>query len=115
MTSYKQALVLRNDLDMSVGKLVAQACHASLKAYKGSSEEDAREWEKGGSKKVVLETDESGIKERHSMAREQGLGAYLVKDAGLTEVEPGTVTALGIGPAEESKIDKITGDLKLLK
>lgn len=115
MTSYKQAIVLRNDIDMSTGKAIAQACHASLNSYRSSSADDVEKWEKEGSKKVVLESDESGITERHTMAKQNGLPSYLVKDAGLTEVKPGTVTALGIGPAEESKIDNITGDLKLLK
>ena len=37
-----------------------------------------------------------------------------VTDAGHTQIAPGTITCLSIGPAPEENIDKITGDLKLL-
>jgi len=39
---------------------------------------------------------------------------YLVVDAGHTEIPAGTKTVLGIGPAPDNIIDKITGDLPLL-
>jgi PTH2 family peptidyl-tRNA hydrolase len=39
---------------------------------------------------------------------------FIVKDAGLTQLSPGTTTAVGIGPDLSGEIDKITGDLKLL-
>ena len=46
-------------------------------------------------------------------ARDVGLTNSLITDAGLTEVPPGTVTCLGIGPATETKINEITGKLSL--
>ena len=39
---------------------------------------------------------------------------FIVKDAGLTQLTPGTTTSVGIGPDLSAVIDKITGDLKLL-
>ncbi len=111
----KQALVLRTDLGMSTGKLISQACHASLKAYKKASSEERSEWESGGQKKVVLDIGDDDLLERFQRAKRNDVPAALVKDAGLTEIEPGTETAIGIGPADESKIDSITGDLKLLE
>jgi PTH2 family peptidyl-tRNA hydrolase len=39
----------------------------------------------------------------------------MIQDRGLTEIAPGTVTVLGIGPDRADRIDKITGDLPLLK
>ncbi|MFB6175514.1 MAG: peptidyl-tRNA hydrolase Pth2 [Candidatus Nanohalobium sp.] len=115
MSQHKQAIVLRTDLGMSTGKMIAQACHASLKAYKKASSEAQGEWESGGQKKVVLDMGDGDLQERFRRAKRNNVPAAIVKDAGLTEVKPGTKTALGVGPAEESKIDSITRDLKLLE
>lgn len=114
VSQHKQAIVLRTDLGMSTGKLISQACHASLKAYKKSSSDKQEEWESGGQKKVVLDIGDEDLRERFERAKRNDVPAAMVKDAGLTEIEPGTTTALGVGPAKESKIDTITGDLKLL-
>ncbi len=111
----KQVIVIRKDLKMSRGKLVAQACHASLGAYKKASLLAKRKWENEGAKKVVVRcNDANELRELEAKARALRLPHFLVIDAGRTELPPGTMTALGIGPASDEAIDSITGSLKLL-
>jgi len=38
----------------------------------------------------------------------------LVRDRGLTQVPPGTITCLGLGPAPADLLDSLTGNLTLL-
>lgn len=111
----KQVIAVRNDLDMSEGKKVAQACHASLGAYRNSADSAKELWEADGAKKVAVKIEGGkNLKEKFRDAKKEDLPAYVVKDAGETELEPGTVTALGIGPAEDSTVDRITEELPLL-
>ena len=49
-----------------------------------------------------------------SMLENENIKVALIKDAGHTVVEPGTITCLGAGPDLEDKIDKITGKLKMV-
>ena len=112
---YKQVIVIRSDLKLSKGKLSAQAAHASLGAYKKADGKARSVWERSGSKKVVVKVESlKGLMEIYEEARQAGLPAILVKDAGRTELPAGTVTAVGIGPDEESRIDRVTGGLKML-
>ena len=41
-----------------------------------------------------------------------GLNAYVIRDAGHTEIEPGSHTVLAIGPAPASAMDPLTKHLK---
>jgi len=43
-----------------------------------------------------------------------GLVAEVIADAGHTQIAPGSLTVLGIGPAPKSVLDGLTGHLKLL-
>ena len=111
----KQAIVARSDLGMSAGKLAAQVAHASLAAYDRADDQAVREWRAGGGKKVVLEApDERTLFELKETAEAAGLPAAIIRDAGHTQLEPGTVTALAVGPAGDDAVDAVTGDLPLL-
>ena len=112
---YKQCLVIRSDLGLTTGKAAVQLAHAAVAAYTRSDDVIKRRWFKEGQKKIALKVPAlSDLYELKAIAEARGLVTALVVDAGLTEVPPGTVTALGIGPARENEIDKVTSDLKLL-
>jgi PTH2 family peptidyl-tRNA hydrolase len=114
----KQAIAVRTDLKMGKGKVAAQVAHASLSAselarlkkpgwYEG--------WRDGGQAKIVLKIDsEELLLELFRKAKSSGLPASIVEDRGLTQVEPGTITCLAVGPAPDAEVDGITGKLKLL-
>ncbi|MCU4753450.1 aminoacyl-tRNA hydrolase [Halobacteria archaeon AArc-curdl1] len=110
----KQAIIVRNDLDISVGKLVAQACHASVLGYKREEKHGANQAQ-GNEMKVVVHAGGDTLHELADKARTKGIPSQMVRDAGRTEVERGTVTALAIGPADESEVDSLTGHLPLFK
>ena len=115
---YKQTIVVRTDIHMSVGKLAAQACHASLEAALKAMEanpEAFEAWRREGAKKVVLRVGslEELLKLRDEAER-LGIPNALITDRGLTELPPGTITALAVGPAESELVDRVTGRLRLL-
>lgn len=47
-------------------------------------------------------------------ARSLGITAEVIQDAGRTQIEAGSMTVLGVGPAPRSLVDQVTGGLKLL-
>jgi len=112
---YKQCLVIRNDVKMSCGKRCAQAGHAAIGAYNGAAKELQKAWLQEGQKKVVLKAnDERTLFELKVLAERAGISTSLIQDAGMTEIPPGTITALGLGPAKSEDLDRITGSLTLL-
>jgi len=115
---YKQTIVVRSDLKMGKGKMVAQCSHASLEAFKKTERsfpEIAKSWESEGQKKIVLKVgSERDLIEYFELAKRQGVPCALVRDAGHTQLEPGTLTCFGAGPWDEKKLDALFGKLKLL-
>lgn len=114
-SEYKQCIVIRTDLNLSAGKTAVQAAHASILSYEQTKRGDRANWLRSGQKKVALRV--KSLEDLYLIrdeAKQLGFPFAIVSDAGLTEVPPGTVTSLGIGPSKSTELDKITGDLKLL-
>ena len=114
----KQVIIVRKDLKMGSGKLAAQVAHAAI-----LSSEKARhrniEWFNGwfnlGQPKIILKvTSLEELEKINKLGQFNNLPTAIVRDAGLTQLESGTATCVGIGPAPCYLIDRITGGLKLL-
>jgi PTH2 family peptidyl-tRNA hydrolase len=116
---YKMCIVLRMDLNMSTGKLIAQAAHAAVGASELGKKENHkawRRWRDEGAKKVALEAESlEEIEELAEKANKLDIVNILIQDAGHTEVPPGTITALGLGPDRSDLLDKVTGSLPLIR
>ena len=117
MSNYnlKQVILVRQDLKLPKGKLAAQSAHACVEATLKSDPKVVKEWRQSGMAKIVLKVkDEKELIKYFQNAKDDGFTASLITDAGHTVVAPGTKTCVGIGPAEEEKIDTLTSGLKLL-
>lgn len=110
----KQAIVARTDLGMGRGKLAAQVAHASLTAYEDTPSDNRTEWKSGGQKKIVLKANSKDeLLDLAEQARREGLPYAVIRDAGHTQLDPGTVTTLAVGPGQEAQVDAVTGELSL--
>lgn len=111
----KQVLLVRQDLKLPKGKMAAQAAHASVEAVLKSEGSLVREWREEGMAKIVLKVkDEKELVMLFQKAKDNGITASLITDAGKTVVLPGTKTAVAIGPDTEERIDQITGTLSMM-
>jgi len=116
--NYKQVIVMRSDLKMGKGKIAAQAGHAAVSAAEEARKHHQKWWkewlEEGQCKITVKARNEEELHKLEAMARKLGLPHALISDRGLTQLPPGTVTCLAIGPAPSNEVDQITGKLALL-
>ncbi|CAJ2510981.1 Uu.00g066060.m01.CDS01 [Anthostomella pinea] len=110
----KLVLVVRTDLGMT------KACYKTLSraATKTPGAPAARilqRWERLGQAKIAVQTQsEDELLELMGRARSLGVTSEVIQDAGRTQIDPGSLTVLGVGPAPKSLVDQITGGLKLL-
>lgn len=140
MKDIKQVIVIRKDLNMRKGKMIAQGSHASMGAIfnymfpnylhkpvnqekqfvitlpEGSIGDDMYEWMTGMFKKIVVGVNSlAELVKVYETAKCLGLPCSLIEDKGLTEFGGEiTITACAIGPASSEIIDPITGKLTLL-
>lgn len=126
----KQVIVMRKDLGMRKGKMMAQASHAALNifldrmivteaektSYVLHLTEEMVEWLHGYQTKIAVSVpSEEALLSVYEQAKEKGLPVALITDAGLTEFNGvPTKTCIAIGPANSEAIDAITGHLPLL-
>jgi peptidyl-tRNA hydrolase, PTH2 family len=123
----KQVIVMRKDLGMRKGKMIAQGAHASLKVLLDRSAltdgslallttpaMDA--WIRGRFTKVCVSVDsEAALDEVVQRAEQAGLPCALIVDAGHTEFHGvPTKTCCAVGPAWSDEVDAVTGELPLL-
>jgi PTH2 family peptidyl-tRNA hydrolase len=115
---YKQVIAVRTDLGMSRGKISVQVAHGAVTAAERTRvrvPEIWKRWLNEGQKKVAVKVgSEEELLKLEIVAASKNLPTALIRDAGMTELPPGTVTVLGIGPAKIEDIDFVTGELKLL-
>jgi len=116
---FKLVIVVREDITMSCGKLAAQVAHAAvecaIECYK-KQRPVFNIWKSQGAKKIILKAKNlDELKRLKEKAEKLGLVTSLISDAGRTELEPGTITCLGIGPGPSQLINKVTGSLPLYR
>lgn len=114
---YKMVIVVREDIQMSPGKLAAQVAHAAVTCALNAKAKTPKwfsEWYNEGQRKVVLKArDLEELRALGEKARRANLMHTIIQDAGLTELPPDTPTCLGIGPGPEGEVDRVTGSLPL--
>ncbi len=129
----KQVIVMRKDLNMRKGKMIAQGAHASMAvllammnerrdegyvqrtfSYQENSPIDMWLSEKF-TKICVSVTSEQELLDIHQKAKELNIPTALITDSGQTEFNGvPTNTCCAIGPSNAEDINKITGHLSLL-
>lgn len=134
----KQVIVMRKDLNMRKGKMIAQGAHASMGVLLHMMSQEAAERLDGSkatkytlwadhhtalhdwlsrkfTKVAVSVNSEQELLDVYNKAQAEGIPSVLITDSGLTEFGGvPTNTCCGIGPWRRDEIDAITGHLSLL-
>ena len=111
----KFVIVVRKDLDMACGKIATQVGHACSSVVYNNIDVVYNWINYGNQKKAVLKIQsERELIDIMKKAQAYGIITTVIRDAGKTQIEPNTMTCCGFGPDYSTKLDKLTGHLKLL-
>lgn len=132
----KQVIVMRKDLNMRKGKMIAQGAHASLKVLLDMAsvhhgpfpysdefrwvirtrDKAIADWVDGSFAKIcVYVHSEEELNQIIDKAKAANLPHALIVDEGRTEFGgKSTKTCCAVGPGSPAEIDSITGHLPLL-
>ena len=131
----KQVIVMRRDLNMRKGKMVAQGCHAAMSFFTERLQvsiiyglinekyccnvepnKEISNWINNSFRKICVGVDsEEELLKIHDQALGAGLMSHLVTDNGATEFGGvPTNTCVAIGPHWDDKFEGITDHLPLL-
>lgn len=114
-TDYSCVILVRKDLHMSKGKIIAQSGHAIVQAILSISKEKLQHWRDNGEKIIVLQVPNLTTMEyTYTHSSRKNVFSHIVVDAGCTEVKPNTSTVCIVGPDTYSKIHTLTKQYKLL-
>lgn len=135
----KQVIVIRKDLNMRKGKMIAQGSHAAMsfltkggrvdydyqhvgrddyfyKDLESKYVDEINHWLENSFRKIcVYVNSEQELDELHQKALDNGLISHMIIDNGATEFNGVlTKTCIAIGPAWEHKFEGLTDHLPLL-
>lgn len=117
MSDLKQIIVMRKDLGMRAGKMVAQGAHASLAATLENLDDlRVEQWLQGAFAKVCVRVEsEDELLAIRDAATAAGLIVATITDSGRTEFHGvPTITCIAVGPDTAEQLQPITGHLRLL-
>ncbi len=113
----RMAAIFRADIAIPIGKMLAQAGHAFLSAYIECNDETLKNsYIENGQTKIVLEAPNLETLFRiQKKAKDKGVPAVIIKDAGRTVFNEPTFTCLGLGPMDKTSYNNLTRGLDLVE
>jgi len=114
-------IIINNDLNMTKGKIAAQACHAACRVTRcleGQNNANYKAWLRSGEAKIVLKGTEAKMLELiekydNSKTRETNRCVNVI-DAGLTQIPSGSLTAMAFFPVQKKNAPPEIASYKLL-
>lgn len=115
MDELKIWIVVRNDLKMPTGKLLAQAGHAVASAMVAAGPERVTEYMSHNQPKIAVKVKNLLALERaYKESQDAGLPCAFIVDEGRTVFGEPTPTVVGIGPCYYVDLPKFVQRLQLL-